>query len=565
MIKAWGKSYKERQKEIDTSKLKFGILRSTRAYDSHGYIRYTYSWHCNCGHVESHNSPIPHECPDCHNTNFISEGGVFSHYVLYKSSALHVGLTNYRYTAKINADKKCVFNNLTSVYDFEWNVLDGYVSLTNNGKENVITKDDKGDRRNKLIKNMMGSITRTWTQVYNNGELILIYAIKNAELGDEVSEQDRQDMLNLWENISQITYQYNRYYEKMKFNKDYKSKTDLVKIFIAPLNNDKRAILSLESATKIDKFLGRLMTNECMLLELSERNIVYKNESEEHPYNHSNIFDILEIPKGLFKSFKNSGFKFDTRTFNAYRRILNGLPASKGNQTDKIINIMLEIRKAEELYDTTLLTSSNSIANLVLVYGYDIKKLIRYCCIDTKMYQGLDFITSIRHLLDYVKMSTEMEIGYERYPKSLKLRHDVVAMSYKIKEDEAMNDRISSQSNEVEEIIKESIPVDSSYTIVLPKCTHDFANEGAKLHHCIASYAEKVARKESLILFMRNKRDIDSPLVSIELSNNFSIRQASGLSNRKLESSERMFLNELINNLKNKKKEIEEQSEPLSA
>lgn len=562
MIKEWKKSYRERQKEIDTSKLKFGIIRSTRTDDNHGYIRYTYSWHCNCGHIESHNSLTTYECSECHNTNFIVEGGVFSHYVLYKSSALHVGLTNYRYTAKINSDKKCVFKNLTNVYDFEWNVLDGYVSLKSNGKEKIITEEDKGDRRNKLIKDMMGSITRSWTKAYRDGELILIYAIKNAELGEGVNEQDRQDMLNIWDNISQITCNYNGYYERIKFNNEYNNKTDLVKIFIAPISNDKRAILSLESATKIDKCLGRIMTSEYILLELSQRNIVYKTESEEHPYNHSKIFDILEIPKGLFKSFKNSGFQFNSRVFNAYRRILNGLSTSKKNQTDKIINIMFEARKAEELYDVALLEGSNLIAILVLVYGYDIKKLLRYCCVDTKMYQGIDFKTSSITLLDYIKMSTEMSISYERYPKSLKLRHDVVAMSYKIKADEEMNDRISNRSNEVEEIIKESIPENSSYTIVLPKCASDFANEGAKLHHCIASYAEKVARKESLILFMRNKIDVDSPLVSIELSNNFNIRQASGLSNRRLESSERMFLNELIDNMKNKKKEIEE---PLSA
>lgn len=111
MIKAWDKTYKERQKEIDLSELKFGIIRSKRILIEDMLYDYEYYWYCNCGNVDSGKINSNHKCSKCGNDNFHIEGSVLSHYVLHKSSILNVGITNYRYTAKINADKKCVLNN----------------------------------------------------------------------------------------------------------------------------------------------------------------------------------------------------------------------------------------------------------------------------------------------------------------------------------------------------------------------------------------------------------------------------------------------------------------------
>ena len=56
------------------------------------------------------------------------------------------------------------------------------------------------------------------------------------------------------------------------------------------------------------------------------------------------------------------------------------------------------------------------------------------------------------------------------------------------------------------------------YVVVVPRSMQDIIVEGKILEHCVGSYAERHASGKLIILFMRAKNDIETPLYTIELS-----------------------------------------------
>lgn len=53
--------------------------------------------------------------------------------------------------------------------------------------------------------------------------------------------------------------------------------------------------------------------------------------------------------------------------------------------------------------------------------------------------------------------------------------------------------------------------------IVCPSTPDDLVTEGNALHHCVASYANRVANRECIILFLRQCSDESIPYYTIEV------------------------------------------------
>ena len=58
-----------------------------------------------------------------------------------------------------------------------------------------------------------------------------------------------------------------------------------------------------------------------------------------------------------------------------------------------------------------------------------------------------------------------------------------------------------------------------NFVILAPKGTNDIVREGKVLRHCVASYIEKVATKETTVLFVRKKEIPEEPFYTIEVRN----------------------------------------------
>ena len=173
--------------------------------------------------------------------------------------------------------------------------------------------------------------------------------------------------------------------------------------------------------------------------------------------------------------------------------------------------------------------------------GYDYRRLYQYLTDDIYTYQGIsDVSEGLTLLKDYINMCETMGVPYEKYPKSLKLAHDLASKNLEIK-----------VNNEQQELFREVISKEdyknleykgTYYSVVNPKTTDDIVNEGRYLHHCVGSYVNTVIKGATKILFFRNNDNIDRPLITLEVRDGV-LRQYKGRQNRRPTDTE---MNEIM-------------------
>jgi len=171
--------------------------------------------------------------------------------------------------------------------------------------------------------------------------------------------------------------------------------------------------------------------------------------------------------------------------------------------------------------------ANNSAIKICKQYNLPIKRVLRYLYFECDVSQGMDAYTAISQYKDYIRMTNEMEYEkVERYPKFLKTYHDIVSRNYKVKLDEI-------QQKQWDKKYLENKKFEYSYyeyKFILPETPKDLIKEGNVLGHCVGSYVNKVWKGESVIVFLREKESIDTPLVTIEIKGDM-ITQARGKMN----------------------------------
>lgn len=147
-------------------------------------------------------------------------------------------------------------------------------------------------------------------------------------------------------------------------------------------------------------------------------------------------------------------------------------------------------------------------------YELNPKRLVKYLYFECDVSQGLSVTNAHNQYSDYVRMTTEM--GYERfekYPKFLRTYHDIAHRNYNIK----LNaEQLEQWNNELEKN-KQYQWRYGDYMIFPPETPEDLRTEGNVLSHCVSSYANKVRKGISTILFLREKADPEHPLVTVEI------------------------------------------------
>lgn len=243
-----------------------------------------------------------------------------------------------------------------------------------------------------------------------------------------------------------------------------------------------------------------------------------------------NPAQILGIPKGMVKLlYKDSGLTLSTAS-----------SISKAFQNMGKINTVLDIVEDEGTF-SQLSDCLSQMSQLHNEYGYtDLKRLTLYLFRDLRITQGIDSPRNgATFLRDYVRMSSDMELKHERYPKSLKREHDVVMLNYRIKKNEIEIKKFK-ETVEKEEYFKLEYKK-KEYSIISPTEPEDLVKEGNQLSHCLSSYVKDVSSDKCRIYFLRKSDELDVPLVSIEVRNK-NVRQARGFANRATTIEEREFI-----------------------
>lgn len=143
---------------------------------------------------------------------------------------------------------------------------------------------------------------------------------------------------------------------------------------------------------------------------------------------------------------------------------------------------------------------------------------------------------------DYLKWCTflgkDMENKKVLYPDDPKLAHDTILVEKKDVESEIINNSIKEYANELEKISFKS----KKYMIRPAKSQMELIEESKKLHHCVRTYAESYATRETSIFFIRNLENIEESFVTLELQNS-KVIQCRAKNNRVPDASVIKFVN----------------------
>lgn len=127
---------------------------------------------------------------------------------------------------------------------------------------------------------------------------------------------------------------------------------------------------------------------------------------------------------------------------------------------------------------------------------------------------------------DYLQMAAGL--GYNLrdewvlYPKDLKKRHDELIEEQRERKDELEAIKDAEKDVKYNRIRKREqyLEMESDEFILrLPEKIHEIRQEGNKMHHCVATYIDRVTRGETTIMFLRQKEHPDEPFYTMEVKN----------------------------------------------
>lgn len=130
-----------------------------------------------------------------------------------------------------------------------------------------------------------------------------------------------------------------------------------------------------------------------------------------------------------------------------------------------------------------------------------------------------------KELADYLSVANDMkeandEVRFERFPRNIQKAHNV------------MNQNSSILKNPRPEEFKAAVEAqswlndekDEDYLFMVPRSEMDLMNEGNSLHHCVASYRDRIIDRNTKVVFMRQKLDPETPFVTIEYDSGIAVQ-----------------------------------------
>ena len=145
----------------------------------------------------------------------------------------------------------------------------------------------------------------------------------------------------------------------------------------------------------------------------------------------------------------------------------------------------------------------------------------------------------VRDYFDYVswldKLGYDITDEYYLFPSDFHTAHDTLADAYKKYQDRAARKQKRLQNKVIARLKEQNdLPAfhlhSNGLFVTIAGSTDELAREGRELHHCVATYSDKVARGETMILFIRRESDPDTPFYTMEFKDGV-IQQLRGYAN----------------------------------
>lgn len=151
--------------------------------------------------------------------------------------------------------------------------------------------------------------------------------------------------------------------------------------------------------------------------------------------------------------------------------------------------------------------------------------------------------------IDYVNFGKQLGYDFKNefvmYPKDLRARHDTACFLVQEKERKQKQKELNKQNKQIRTMYdewKEKYKFETKkLMIVAPKEASDIVEEGQKMHHCVGSYVQRIAKGETTILFIREKENQKEPFYTLEIKNE-KVQQCRGKYNAEMSSEVEKFV-----------------------
>lgn len=148
----------------------------------------------------------------------------------------------------------------------------------------------------------------------------------------------------------------------------------------------------------------------------------------------------------------------------------------------------------------------------------NVLKLVKYAPLSS-IIKYLEGITDVVSYNDYIgwleSLGYDLHDRYYLFPKNFWKAHDRLMAEHYAAIDQKNNDSIR---HIVEQLTNPAFSMHSNGLFIrVAASATELRKEGAALHHCVATYADRMASGKTLILFIRRESDPDAPYYTMEL------------------------------------------------
>ena len=195
---------------------------------------------------------------------------------------------------------------------------------------------------------------------------------------------------------------------------------------------------------------------------------------------------------------------------------------SSGENDGKLFIEYLRAIKKLSKFDKYHLHSFIKDFATIVNEGYRTRKVLNYLVKENYYFGSLSipaFFTA--ELKDSIVMAKQNGLKMDKFPTNIVKYHSILSANCNIMNNSRAEEfeTATSMYNRLED------NNDKTYVITVPKNEQELLEEGNLLHHCVASYRDKIIDDKAIVLFVRKKDDPDSPFVTVEIDDDLNFIQ----------------------------------------
>lgn len=253
------------------------------------------------------------------------------------------------------------------------------------------------------------------------------------------------------------------------------------------------------------------------LYKLAENIVEHKTGRTYFNWKSNDLKKVLRITKPELEFLQES----DGHSYCQYIRFRRDI--CKGMCATEAVRYFREFHNTEEC-----------MRAIQLLTGLKFKKMMDYALRKQNRQGTYFFMTYWKDYLDNCNtLEYDMHNETVIMPKDLWREHDKVMKLVKVRADELLDKKMKELSEMRAQM--EVTDMELGLFIRQPYTAKEIIAEGKALDHCVGGYAERHAKGATTIMFLRRLSDPMKPFYTVEVDNNYTIKQCYGYKNNRHE------------------------------